>query len=166
MATTSPLAAALKPSFAVDDESEAKYQSALKQLSDALEKRRNLPGDAVNAGYLAGLNDPNVRGMGFFAEFASGLKGAREAQQQEAKDEADVAALRLQIAQAEREMARRQKGFQFLTGQEPSLPVRGAEPARAAATGAAAATKAVQRSAGSVTPAIYRARPPARTDLP
>ena len=155
MATTSPLAAALKPSFAVDDESEAKYQSALKQLSDALEKRRNLPGDAVNAGYLAGLNDPNVRGMGFFAEFASGLKGAREAQQQEAKDEADVAALRLQIAQAEREMARRQKGFQFLTGQEPSLPVRGAEPARAAATGAAAATPAAGATAAAeATPVV------------
>jgi hypothetical protein len=146
MATTSPLAAALKPSLPVDGESEAKYQSALSQLSAALEKRKNIAGDAADIGYLAGLNDPSVRGMGFAAEFASGLKGARAAQFEQAKEEQDVATLRLQIAQSEREMARRKAASQtiqsFLTGQQPpSAPAAGA-PAAGAPEGAAAPARA------------------------
>jgi hypothetical protein len=147
MATPSPLAAALKPSLPVDGESEAKYQSALSQLSAALEKRKNLPGDAADIGYLAGLNDPSVRGMGFFAEFASGLRGARAAQLEQAKEEQDIASLRLQIAQSEREAARRKAASQtiqsVLTGQQPTpgAPVAGA-PAAAGAAAPARSTGA------------------------
>jgi hypothetical protein len=139
MATPSPLAAALKPSLPVDGESEAKYQSALSQLSAALEKRKNITGDAADVGYLAGLNDPSVLGMGFAAEFASGLKGARAAQLEQAKEEQDIASLRLQIAQSERETARRKAASQtiqsFLTGQQPTpgAPVAGAPAAGGAA---------------------------------
>jgi len=150
MATPSPLAAALKPSLPVDGESEAKYQSALSQLSAALEKRKNIAGDAADVGYLAGLNDPSVRGMGFAAEFASGLRGARAAQLEQAKEEQDIASLRLQIAQSERETARRKAASQtiqsVLTGQQPSTPVAGAP-----AAGGAAAPARATGAAGSPT---------------
>jgi hypothetical protein len=156
MATTSPLAAALKPSLPVDGESEAKYQSALSQLSAALEKRKNITGDAADVGYLAGLNDPSVRGMGFAAEFASGLKGARAAQLEQAKEEQDIASLRLQIAQSERETARRKAASQtiqsVLTGQQPPSTPAGAPVAGAPATGGAAAPA---RATGAV-PTITR----------
>jgi hypothetical protein len=154
MATPSPLAAALKPSLPVDGESEAKYQSALSQLSAALEKRKNLPGDPVDIGYMAGLNDPRVRGMGFFAEFASGLRGARAAQLEQAKEEQDIALLRLQIAQSERETARRKAASQtiqsVLTGRQPT-PAAGAPVAGAPATGGAAAPARATGAAGSPT---------------
>jgi hypothetical protein len=150
MATPSPLAAALKPSIPVDSESEAKYQSALSQLSAALEKRKNLPGDAADIGYLAGLNDPSVRGMGFFAEFASGLRGARAAQAEQAKEEQDIASLRLQIAQAEREAARKQRALRFLAGPEPVVGRPAGEGAQEAApAGAPAGVPSGAPAAGS-----------------
>lgn len=161
MATTSPLAAALKPSLPVDGESEAKYQSALSQLSAALEKRKNIAGDAADVGYLAGLNDPSVRGMGFAAEFASGLKGARAAQLEQAKEEQDIASLRLQIAQSEREAAMKRRGLEFfenkpteatsVSAAAPGANILGAASARGAATAPGAATTPAARAINQVT---------------
>jgi hypothetical protein len=171
MATPSPLAAALKPSTPVDGESEAKYQSALSQLSAALEKRKNLPGDPVDIGYMAGLNDPRVRGMGFFAEFASGLKGARAAQLEQAKEEQDVATLRLQIAQYEREMAQRLKAFgafQNLVRGTPSQEPAAARTAPAAGTAApdAGAAAPAARATGTTAPAAGDVVAPATPAAP
>ena len=141
---TSPLAAALKPSLPVDETSEARYQSALKQMTDALDQRKNRLFDptllAMSQGFLA----PTQTGS-FFESLGKAAQLTGAAEEKEMKENQDIAALRLQMAQAEREMARKQRGLQFLTGSEPVVgrpegaPAEGAAPVRAPAGAAAGA---------------------------
>lgn len=151
MAQQSPLAAALKPALPVDDESEARYQSALQQMTQALDQRKSRSFDPVTAGYISGLQDPAVRGMGFFAEIASGMRGAVAAEKEAEKENQDIAALRLQMAQAEREMARKKKGAEML--QPPAaVVVSGAAPAEGAPAAAGAAAAPGRAAPASATP--------------
>jgi hypothetical protein len=158
MATSSPLAAALKPVVGADESAEARYQSALKQMTDALDQRKNRLFDptllAMSQGFLA----PTQTGS-FFESLGKAAQLTGAAEEKEMKENQDIAALRLQMAQAEREMARKQRGLQFLTGSEPVVgrpegaPVEGAAPVRApagapagAATGAPTTTPTAGRS--------------------
>jgi hypothetical protein len=139
---TSPLAAALKPSLPADETSEARYQSALKQMTDALDQRKNRLFDptllAMSQGFLA----PTQTGS-FFESLGNAAKMTLAAEDKEVKENQDIAALRLQMAQAEREMARKQRGLQFLTGATEPRPegatAEGAAPAGAPAGAPAAA---------------------------
>ena len=153
MAKQFPLSAALTPGLPVDDESEARYQSALKQMSEALDQRKNRSFDPVNLGYISGLQDPNVRGMGFFAEIASGMRGAAVAEREAEKENQEIAALRLEMARAEREMARKKKGFEFLIG-APAAPAEAAASAPSAPAGAPATTTGAPAAAPAKAPAV------------
>jgi hypothetical protein len=153
---TSPLAAALKPSLPVDETSEARYQSALRQMTQALDQRKNRLFDptllAMSQGFLA----PTQTGS-FFESLGKAAQLTGAAEEKEMKENQDIAALRLQMAQAEREMARKQRGLQLLTGPEPVVgrpegaPVEGAARAPAGAAASAPAGAPAAAAGRSVT---------------
>jgi hypothetical protein len=149
MATPAPLSAALKPSLPVDDESEARYQSALKQMTEALDQRKNRFFDPKLLAMAAGFQDPATQGMGFFASLGSAAKAYSGAETKEMEENKNIAALRLEMAQAEREMARKKKGFEFLIG-APAAP---AEAAASAPSGAPAGAPATTTGAPAAAPA-------------
>jgi hypothetical protein len=123
-------------------------------MTDALDQRKNRLFDptllAMSQGFLA----PTQTGS-FFESLGKAAQLTGAAEEKEMKENQDIAALRLQIAQSEREMARKQRGLQFLTGSEPVVgrpegaPAEGAAPVRApagAATGAPTTTPTAGRS--------------------
>jgi len=154
MATPAPLSAALKPSLPVDDESEARYQSALKQMTEALDQRKNRFFDPKLLAMAAGFQDPATQGMGFFASLGSAAKAYSGAETKEMEENKNIAALRLEMAQAEREMARKKKGFEFLIG-APAAPAEAAASAPSGApSGAPAATAEAPAAAPAKAPAV------------
>jgi len=157
---TSPLAAALKPSLPVDETSEARYQSALKQMTDALDQRKNRLFDptllAMSQGFLA----PTQTGS-FFESLGNAARLTGAAEEKELKENQELAALRLQIAQAEREMATKKRGLEFfenkpteatsVSAAAPGASILGAAPARGAATAPGAATTPAAGAISQVT---------------
>lgn len=157
MATPSPLAAALKPVAGADESAEARYQSALKQMTEALDQRKNRMFDptllAMSAGFLA----PTQTGS-FFESLGNVAKMTGAAEEKEMKEAQELAAIRLQMAQAEREMSQRirsSNAFQNLVrgtpGQEPAAA--GTAPAAGTAAPAAGATGTTAPAAGATSAA-------------
>ena len=153
MATPAPLSAALKPSLPVDDESEARYQTALRQMTEALDQRKNRFFDPKLLAMAAGFQDPATQGMGFFASLGSAAKAYSGAETKEMEENKNIAALRLEMAQAEREMARKKKGFEFLIG-APAAPAEAPSGAPAAPAGAPATTTGAPAAAPAKAPAV------------
>lgn len=140
----SPLAAALKPGVPVDDAAEVRYQSALKQMSEALDQRKNRLFDPTLLAMAQGFLAPTQTGS-FFESLGNVAKLTGAQEEKEMKEAQELAALRLQMAQAEREMARKRKGMELLSG-APAVPAvpSTAAPAEGAPAGAvpAAGTRA------------------------
>lgn len=133
---TSPLAAALKPAVPVDDDAETRYQSALKQMSEALDQRKNRLFDPTLLAMAQGFLAPTQTGS-FFESLGNVAKLTGAQEEKEMKEAQELAALRLQIAQSEREQARKMKGLELL---QPPAVVPGAAPAGTPAAPAAGAT--------------------------
>lgn len=158
MATPSPLAAALKPVAGADESAEARYQSALKQMTDALDQRKNRLFDptllAMSAGFLA----PTQTGS-FFESLGNAAKLIGPAEEKEMREAQELAAMRLQMAQAEREMSMKRRGLEFFENKPteatsaaaPGANILGAAPARGATTAPGAATAPAAGAISQVT---------------
>ena len=138
----SPLQASLKPGME-DDE----YQMALQQIKDALNARTSKPFNPTLLAMAQGFLTPTATGS-FGESLGQVAKNVLSSQDQQQKEAMDVAQMRLQIAQAEREQKRKAKGMQFL---EDRAKPTGAEPAQGAPAGDASGP-AVQTSYGMLTP--------------
>jgi hypothetical protein len=121
---TSPLTTALKPNVSAGDDAEQKYQEALSQLMERLDTRKNRMFDPTLLAMAQGFLGPTQTGS-----FGEALGRAAEkvgvAQQQQQKEDVDIAQLRLQVAQGARDQAARLKGqeaFRGLLGRQGATP--------------------------------------------
>ena len=139
---TSPLTTALKPNVSAGDEVEQKYQQALDELMLRLDTRKNRLLDPTLLAMAQGFLTPGQTGS-FGEALGNVAQKVGSAQQQQQKEDLDIAQMRLQVAQGAREQAGRLKGqsaFQGLlggkgaTGEAPA----GATPAGAPEAGAGA----------------------------
>ena len=125
---TSPLSAipagSLKPIIG-DEDSDQKWQSALQRITSALDAREGNTNQQLLLAISQGLLTPGP--TGHFGESLGNAAGAasKVMQAQEASG-LENAKMRLQLAQAEREMAQRNKAtaaFQgIIGGQQPAVP--------------------------------------------
>lgn len=140
---TSPLATALKPNVSAGSDAEAQYQSALNQLMQQLDVRKNRPFDPSMLALAAGFLSPTQTGS-FGESLGIAAKGFAGAEGQRQKEDLDLAQMRLQVAQSAREQASRLAGQQafrgMLGGQGEVLNAPGAQGAEGvgATTGAPA----------------------------
>jgi hypothetical protein len=140
----SPLqAASLKPGMESDD-----YNMALQQIKEALNARTSKPFNPTLMAMAQGFLTPTATGS-FGESLGQVAKSVLSSQEQQQKEAMDVGQMRLQIAQAEREQARKTKGMQFL--EDRGKPT-GAAPTGATSAGDASGP-AVQTSQGMLTPA-------------
>ena len=133
---TSPLTTALKPNVSAGDEAEQKYQQALDELMLRLDTRKNRLLDPTLLAMAQGFLTPGQTGS-FGEALGNVAQKVGSAQQQQQKEDLDIAQMRLQVAQGAREQAGRLKGqtaFQSLLGGQ-GAPA-GATPAGATTTGA------------------------------
>jgi hypothetical protein len=98
----------LTPLAGINEDADTKYQSALERIQAALTARENPSIDPVMLAMAQGFLNPGKTGS-----FAEGLGGAAgnviPVMAQKQKEAMDNAQMRLQLAQAEREQARKQK---------------------------------------------------------
>lgn len=147
---TSPLLSALKPGM-----EDAEYTSALNDIKQALIARTTKSYNPTLLAMAQGFLAPTPTGS--FGEGAGqAIKAVLGSQEQQQKEAMDVAQMRLQIAQAERDQARKNKGMQFLTERdEPTAQPTGGAPT-GGATGAPPkgddSGPAVPTSRGALTP--------------
>ena len=138
---TSPLTTALKPNVSAGDEAEQKYQQALDELMLRLDTRKNRLLDPTLLAMAQGFLTPGQTGS-FGEALGNVAQKVGSAQQQQQKEDLDIAQMRLQVAQGAREQAGRLKGqtaFQsLLGGQGAPASTTSATPAGASATGAGA----------------------------
>jgi len=129
---TSPLQAALKPVGATESPSaDEAYSTAMQQLMSTLEARQNRGSGNTLLAIAEGLLSPTPTGS-FGEGLGQAAKAVRGVQAQQEKEQMDLAQMRLQLAQAQREQAMKQKGLEMLDSrvqdnQEsgPTLNVRG-----------------------------------------
>jgi hypothetical protein len=131
---TSPLNTALKPNVSAGNDAEQKYQEALSQLMERLDTRRNRLLDPTMLAMAQGFLTPGQTGS-FGEALGNAARNVGAAQQQQQKEDVDIAQMRLQVAQGARDQASKIKGqqaFQGLLG--GPAPTAGAAPAAAAGT--------------------------------
>lgn len=151
-------------------DADEKYKSALAEITAALDARKNRMFDPVMLAMAQGFLAPTATGS--FGESLGQVAGSvGKAQQLEQTENLDLAKMRLQLAQSEREQAQRSqagRAFQGIVGGQP--PAAGGAPARpvgmlpagAPATGAAptagapAAAPAAPVSGGAAAPENLR----------
>jgi len=148
---------ALSPLAGINDEADTKYQSALERIQAALTARENPSINPVMLAMAQGFLTPGKTGS-----FAEGLGGAAgnviPVMAQRQKESMDNAQMRLQLAQAEREQARKTQGLQFLNDRDqPTAPTTGGAPQGETPTSGAPpkgddSGPAVQTSKGVLTP--------------
>jgi hypothetical protein len=138
----SPLATALKPGMESDE-----YNAALQQIKDALDARSKKYFDPTLLAMAQGFLAPTATGS-FGESLGQVAKNVGESQLQQQKEAMDVAQMRLQIAQAEREQARKNKGMEFLQNRGQVSPEEGAKPPQ----GGNASAPAMPTSKGMLTP--------------
>jgi len=143
---TSPLLSALKPGM--EDE---EYTNALKDIKQALISRTTKSYDPTLLAMAQGFLTPTATGS-FGEGVGQAVKAVLGSQEQQQKEAMDVAQMRLQIAQAEREQARKNKGMQFLAERdEPTAQPTGGAPTGGATQGDASGP-AMPTSKGMLTP--------------
>lgn len=126
----SPLTTALKPNVSAGDETEQKYQEALSQLMERLDTRKNRMFDPTLLAAAQGFLTPGQTGS-FGEALGNVAQKVGAAQQQQGKEDIDLAQMRLQVAQGAREQAGRLKGqeaFRGLLGGQGAVGAPGAEP--------------------------------------
>ena len=148
---------ALSPLAGINEDADTKYQSALERIQAALTARENPSIDPVMLAMAQGFLTPGKTGS-----FAEGLGGAAgnviPVMAQKQKDAMDNAQMRLQLAQAEREQARKTQGLQYLNDRDqPTAPTIGGSPQGESPTSGATpkgddSGPAVQTSKGALTP--------------
>jgi len=109
MATNALPAASLKPG--AEDES---YNMALQQLMSTLESRQNKGYNPTLLAIAEGMFAPTATGS-FGEGIGQAAKAVRGAQAEQQKEQMDTAQMRLQLAQAQREQKRKQKGMEMLS---------------------------------------------------
>lgn len=111
-------------------DADEKYKSALAEITAALDARKNRMFDPVMLAMAQGFLAPTATGS--FGESLGQVAGSvGKAQQLEQTENLDLAKMRLQLAQSEREQAQRSqagKAFQGIVGGQP--PAAGGAPAR------------------------------------
>lgn len=111
-----------------------KYQKALAEITSALDARKNRTFDPVMLAMAQGFLAPTATGS--FGESLGQVAGSvGKAQQLEQSENLDLAKMRLQLAQSEREQAQRTQAgqsFRSIVGQPPAA---GGAPARPAPAG-------------------------------
>lgn len=139
--SNSPLTEALKPGMESEE-----YNLALQQMKDALNARTNKAYDPMLLAMAQGFLAPTATGS-FGESLGQVAKSVGAAQEQQQKEFFDTAQLRLQLAQAEREQARKQKGMEFLQNRAaPGVDLSGGP------TAGDSSGPAVQTSQGMLTP--------------
>lgn len=128
---TSPLTTALKPNVSAGDEADLKYQKALDDLMQRLDSRKNRLFDPTLLAMAQGFLTPGQTGS-FGEALGNAAQRVGAVQQQQQKEDIDLAQMRLQVAQGAREQAARLKGqeaFQGILGggQRPPAPAQGDE---------------------------------------
>ena len=128
---TNPLQAALKPIVSMEPtQADDPYNLAMQQLMQKLEARQNRGSSNTLLAIAEGLLTPTATGS-FGESIGQVAKSVRGVQAQQEKEEMDVAQMRLQLAQAQRDQARKQKGMEMLSNRadgettSPTLNVRG-----------------------------------------
>lgn len=120
----SPLTTALKPNVSAGDDAEQKYQEALSQLMERLDTRKNRMFDPTLLAMAQGFLGPSQTGS-FGEALGRVAEKVGASQQQQEKEDLDIAQLRLQVAQGAREQAARLKGqeaFRGLLGGQGGAP--------------------------------------------
>lgn len=147
-------------------EADEKYKTALAEITAALDARKNRTFDPVMLAMAQGFLAPTATGS--FGESLGQVAGSvGKAQQLEQSESLDLAKMRLQLAQSEREQAQRTQAAQSfrstIGGQPPAaggaparpaptgMPSTGAAPAGAAPVAGAAPAAGVAPSAGATT---------------
>jgi len=114
---TSPLQAALKPVGTTDSSAaDEAYSTAMQQLMSTLEARQNRGSSNTLMAIAEGLLTPTATGS-FGEGLGQAAKAVRGAQAQQEKEQMDLAQMRLQLAQGQREQAQlaaAQKAFASL----------------------------------------------------
>lgn len=128
---TSPLTAALKPNVSAGDEADQKYQQALNELMQRLDTRKNRLFDPTLLAMAQGFLTPGQTGS-FGEALGNVAQRVGTVQQQQQKEDIDLAQMRLQVAQGAREQAARLKGQEAFRGilgggQRPPAPAQGDE---------------------------------------
>ena len=141
---TSPLNTALKPNVSAGNDAEQKYQEALSQLMERLDTRKNRLLDPTMLAMAQGFLTPGQTGS-FGEALGNAARNVGAAQQQQQKEDVDIAQMRLQVAQGARDQASKIKGqqaFQGLLGGPGTAgapaPTAGAAPAAPGPTEGAA----------------------------
>jgi hypothetical protein len=142
----------LTPLAGINEDADTKYQSALERIQAALTARENPSIDPVMLAMAQGFLNPGKTGS-----FAEGLGGAAgnviPVMAQKQKEAMDNAQMRLQLAQAEREQARKTQGLQFLNDRDqPTAPPTGGAPTSGDTPKGDDSGPAVQTSKGMLTP--------------
>ena len=141
---TSPLTTALKPNVSAGDDAEQKYQEALSQLMERLDTRKNRLFDPTLLAAAQGFLTPGQTGS-FGESLGNVAQKVGAVQQQQQKEDLDLAQMRLQVAQGAREQAARLKGqeaFRGLLGGQGATPGAAGAPAAAPEGGPAAGAPA------------------------
>lgn len=139
---TSPLNTALKPNVSAGNDAEQKYQEALSQLMERLDTRKNRLLDPTMLAMAQGFLTPGQTGS-FGEALGNAARNVGAAQQQQQKEDVDIAQMRLQVAQGARDQASKIKGQQafqgLLGGPAPTAGAAPAAPGGAPTEGAAPA---------------------------
>jgi hypothetical protein len=142
----------LSPLAGIDEDADTKYQSALERIQAALTARENPSINPMMLAMAQGFLTPGRTGS-----FAEGLGSAAGnvvpimAQQQ--KEAMDNAQMRLQLAQAEREQARKTQGLEFLSNRDkPTASSTGETPSAVTPSKGDESGPAVPTSKGALTP--------------
>jgi len=124
--TTSPLQAALKPVGATDSSSaDEAYSTAMQQLMATLEARQNRGSSNTLLAIAEGLLSPTATGS-FGEGLGQAAKAVRGAQAQQEKEQMDLAQMRLQLAQGQREQAQLAAAQQAFRQKSGLVPTQGA----------------------------------------
>lgn len=165
---TSPLNTALKPNVSAGNDAEQKYQEALSQLMERLDSRKNRLFDPTMLAMAQGFLTPGQTGS-FGEALGNAAKNVGVAQQQQEKEETDIAQMRLQVAQGAREQASRLKGQQafqgLLGGPAPAAGAAGSTEGAAPSGGAAPAAPTQGRAIRMEDALAFAAAYPDQKDL-
>lgn len=98
---TSPLTAATKPTAEADSQSVSAYDSALQQLAESLDNRKNRLFDPQLLALAQGFAAPTQTG-GFFESMGHAAGAVGKVQQQEEQDDINRAKMRIELAQMQK----------------------------------------------------------------
>jgi hypothetical protein len=123
---TSPLQAALKPVGATESPSaDEAYSTAMQQLMSTLEARQNRGSSNTLLAIAEGLLSPTPTGS-FGEGLGQAAKAVRGVQAQQEKEQMDLAQMRLQLAQGQREQAQLAAAQQAFRQKSGLVPTQGA----------------------------------------